>query len=127
MDVHTLTNQSLRSAIWRNQASFPSVVPVFEKTTRPDIQWRVVQLYFVRRWSFGDLAKRYQVTPQRVMQIVTLWRMRAVALGYIQEIPPEDSMPSPIIRQDQWTELEPMLTYASDDQSSGLLGQAGRP
>jgi hypothetical protein len=127
MDVHTLTNQTLRSAIWRNQASFPSVVPVFEKQTRPDIQWRVVQLYFVRGWSFGDLAKRYQVTPQRVMQIVTLWRMRAVTLGYIQEIPPEDSVPAPRIRQDQRPELEPMLPYTSDDQSSKLFRHAATP
>jgi hypothetical protein len=127
MDVHTLTNQTLRSAIWRNQASFPSVVPVFEKQTRPDIQWRVVQLYFVRGWSFGDLAKRYQVTPQRVMQIVTLWRIRAVTLGYIQEIPSEDSVPAPRIRQDQRPELEPMLPYTSDDQSSKLFRHAATP
>ena|SRR4030088_116848 len=124
MDVHTLTNQALRSAIWKNQASFPSVVPVFEKQTRPDIQWRVVQLYFVRGWSVGDLAKRYQVTPQRVMQIVTIWRMRAVTLGYIQEIPSDDPIPAIGIHQGQWPPLEPMLPYTSDDQSSGVGRQA---
>ena len=90
MQVDKLTNQELRSAIWRNQASFPAQVPVFEKQTRPDVQSRLVQLYFIRKWSFVDIARRYGVTPQRVMQIVTIWRMRAVALGYIQEIPAED-------------------------------------
>jgi hypothetical protein len=90
MQVDKMTNRTLRLAIWSNQVSFPAQVPVFEKKTRPDVQWRLVQLYFVRRWSFGDLARRYRVTPQRVMQIVRTWRMRAVALGYIQEIPAED-------------------------------------
>jgi hypothetical protein len=90
MQVEKLTNQALRAAICGNQVSFPAQVPVFEKQTRPDVQWRVVQLYFVRGWSFVDIARRYGVTPQRVMQIVTIWRMRAVALGYIQEIPPEE-------------------------------------
>jgi hypothetical protein len=90
MQVDQLTSHALRLAIWRNQASFPAQVPVFEKHTRPDVQWRLVQLYFVRRWSFVDLARRYKVTPQRVMQIVKIWRTRAVALGYIQEISTED-------------------------------------
>jgi hypothetical protein len=90
MQVDKLTTRALRLAIWRNQASFPAQVPVFEKHTRPDVQWRLVQLYFVRRWSFVELARRYGVTPQRVMQIVRIWRMRAIALGYIQEIPAEN-------------------------------------
>jgi hypothetical protein len=90
MQVDKLTNRALQRAIWKNQVSFPAQVPVFEKQTRPDVQWRLVQLYFIRGWSFVDLARRYEVTPQRVMQIVTIWRMRAVALGYIQEIPAED-------------------------------------
>jgi hypothetical protein len=89
--VEKLTNQAIRTAIWSNQMSFPSQVPVFEKQSRPDIQWRVVQLYFVRRWSFRHLAARYGVSPQRIMQIISNWRVRAMALGYIQEIPPADS------------------------------------
>src|ERR1700716_3699347 len=107
MQVDKLNNHALRLAIWRNQVSFPAQVPVFEKQTRPDVQSRVVQLYFVRRWSFVDLARRYRVTPQRVMQIVTIWRMRAVTLGYIQEIPADDPIPAIGIHQDQWPPLEP--------------------
>lgn len=92
MQVHTLTNQELRVAICGNRVSFPSQVPVFEKQTRPDIHWRLVQLYFIRGWSFRDLGKRYGISPQRVIQIVSMWRMRAVATGYIQEIPEEDPL-----------------------------------
>jgi hypothetical protein len=86
-----LTNHAIRTAVWSNEVSFPSQIPVFEKQSRPDIQWRLVQLYFVRRWSFRHLAKRYGVSPQRVMQIISNWRVRAVTLGYIQEIPAPDA------------------------------------
>jgi hypothetical protein len=89
--VDLLTNQAIRKALWSNQVSFPSQIPVFEKQSRPDIQWRAVELYFVHRWSFRNLAKRYGVSPQRMMQIIGKWRARAVALGYIQEIPAPDA------------------------------------
>jgi hypothetical protein len=85
------TNQAIRTAVWNNQVSFPAQIPVFEKQSRPDIQWRIVQLYFVRRWSFRRLAERYGVSPQRITQIIGTWRVRAMALGYIQEIPASDA------------------------------------
>jgi hypothetical protein len=93
MEVRKLTNSGLRKAIWENQVTFPAQIPVFEKQARPDIQWRLVQLYFIHRWRFSDLGKRYRVTPQRAMQIVTLWRLRAMASGYIQEIPAANEVP----------------------------------
>jgi hypothetical protein len=77
-------------AIWNGRVSFPSQIPAFEKQTRSDIQWRVVGLYFTRGWSFREIGKRYNLTPQRIMQIADKWRIRAVKLGYIQEIPLED-------------------------------------
>jgi hypothetical protein len=89
--MEKLTNQAIRTAVWNNRVSFPSQIPVFEKQSRPDIQWRIVQLYFVRRWSFRRLAERYGVSPQRIMQIIGNWTVRAVALGYIQEIPAPDT------------------------------------
>jgi hypothetical protein len=89
--MEKLTNRVIRTKIWSGQVSFPSQIPVFEKQSRSDIQWRIVQLYFVRRWSFRHLAKRYGVSPQRIMQLVSKWRVRAMELGYIQEIPPADS------------------------------------
>jgi hypothetical protein len=82
----------LRRAISKNQVSFPSQIPVFKGQPWPDVQWRLVQLYFVHQWRFADIGKRYHVTPQRVTQIVTLWRIRAVTLGYIQEIPAETDL-----------------------------------
>jgi hypothetical protein len=36
-----------------------------------------------------------RLTPQRIMQIVDKWRIRAVTLGYIQQIPQEDPIPAP--------------------------------
>src|ERR1700716_3107638 len=118
MQVDKLNNHALRLAIWRNQVSFPAQVPVFEKQTRPDVQSRVVQLYFVRRWSFVDLARRYRVTPQRVMQIVTKWRMRAVTLGYIQEIPAEDPIQTFSSGREEWPDFQPMpaLIQPRDNQ-----------
>src|SRR5579863_6994732 len=99
MDLERLTNHTVRSAIWNQQVSFPSQIPVFEKQTRSDIQWRVVGLYFIRGWSFREIGKRYNLTPQRIMQIVDKWRMRAVTLGYIQEIPLEDPIPASAPRE----------------------------
>jgi hypothetical protein len=94
MDLERLTNHTVRSAIWNQQVSFPSQIPAFEKQTRSDIQWRVVGLYFIRGWSFREIGERYNLTPQRIRQIVDKWRIRAVTLGYIQEIPLEEPIPA---------------------------------
>jgi hypothetical protein len=94
MDLARLTNHTVRLSIWNQRVSFPSQIPAFEKQTRSDIQRRVVDLYFVRGWSFREIGNRYSLTPQRIMQIVDKWRIRAVTLGYIQEIPLEDPIPA---------------------------------
>ena len=119
MDLAKLTNHTMRLAIWSNRVSFPAQVPVFPKLTRSDIQSRVVQLYFLRGWSFRDVGKRYGLTPQRIMQIVDRWRARAIATGYIQEIPVEEPAlslrPSP-----DWLpayEIHPIVTRARESDS----------
>jgi hypothetical protein len=81
MDLKKLTSHTLRLAIWNRRVSFPSQIPVFEKQTRSDIQWRAVGLYLIGRWSFRELGKWYKLTPQRMMQIVDKWRIRAVNAG----------------------------------------------
>jgi hypothetical protein len=84
-----LENRVLRQAVQENRVSFPSQVPVFEKQSRPDLQQRIVLLYFVRGWTMDDIAKRYGLGRQRMGQILTAWRIRAVKGGYIQAIEPE--------------------------------------
>ena len=83
LDIH-----QLRAAIHDNRVTFPSEIPVFTKQSRAEIQWRLVSLYFVRGWSYSKVARRYGFGRQRAHQLISQWTARAVALGYIQEIPP---------------------------------------
>jgi hypothetical protein len=83
-----LENKVLRQAVTENLVSFPSQVPAFGKQSRPDLQPRLVLLYFVCGWSMDDIAKRYGLGRQRMGQILTAWRIRAVKEGYIQAIEP---------------------------------------
>ena len=78
----------LRAAIQNSEISFPSQVPIFERQSRTDIQWRVVELYFVHNWSCLKLGGRYGVGSMRIRQIISQWARRAATLGYLQEIPP---------------------------------------
>ena len=82
--------QFLRRAIRANQVVFPSPVPVFACQHRADIQWRLVELYFVHGWSCSRLGQRYNVTDRRIQQLIQRWVQRARALGYLQPIPAEE-------------------------------------
>jgi len=81
-----LENRVLRQAVQQNLVSFPSQIPVFGKQSRPDLQQKIVTLYFVCGWRMDDIAKRYSLGRQRMGQILTAWRIRAVRDGYIQAI-----------------------------------------
>jgi hypothetical protein len=83
-----LDNKVLRRAVQENLVSFPSQVPAFGKQSRPDLQQKLVLLYFVRGWTMGDIAKRYGLGRQRMGQMLTAWRIRAAREGYIQAIEP---------------------------------------
>lgn len=80
----------LREAIRVNRVSFPAQVPTFTKHCRPDLQSRVVQLYFVLGWNSGNIGARYNLSPSRVRQILDSWKRRAVKAGLIQHIPPAE-------------------------------------
>ena len=82
----------LREAIRDNQVSFPSQIPTFSKHTRPDLQRKLVQLYFICGWSGPKIRARYRLGAQRFQQILSTWKSRAVELGYIQTIPPDQSV-----------------------------------
>lgn len=86
--IEELSLSELRSKIRRNHVSFPSQVPTFSKHDRPDLQQKTVQLYFLFGWSCCRIAQRYGVLRQRIQQILSTWKRRAIQMGYIQEIPP---------------------------------------
>jgi hypothetical protein len=91
--LESLHLDSLREALRANAISFPNPVPTFERHHRADIQWRLVQLYFVLGWSCQEIARRYGFASQRVSQILTIWKRRAIETGYIQSIPPFRVLP----------------------------------
>jgi hypothetical protein len=78
----------LRRKIRQNRVSFPSQVPTFLKHDRPDLQRKAVQLYFLFGWTCNRIALRLGILRQRVQQILSTWKRRAIQMGYIQEIPP---------------------------------------
>ncbi|HXB68706.1 MAG TPA: hypothetical protein VNY05_10700 [Candidatus Acidoferrales bacterium] len=86
MNIAEMRISALRSAIQTNRVSFPGQTPCFNRS-RADIQWRLVQLYFVRGWSCIQLARRYNLTRQRIEQLLAEWVDCASTLGYLQEIP----------------------------------------
>ena len=80
----------IRAAVRACLVSFPSQVPVFMHLHRPDIQWRIVLLYFILGWSAQSIAHRYGISTKRVSQLLRQWTRRALQLGYIARIPTEE-------------------------------------
>src|SRR5271156_1562731 len=72
-----LGNKVLRQAVQENLVSFPSQVPAFGGQFRPAFQQNIVLLYFVRGWTTDQIANRYGLGQQRIVQILTAWRIRA--------------------------------------------------
>ena len=89
IELALLGNRTLQTLIRGNFVCFPSQAPVFGQKSRRDLQWRLAVLYFVRGWSTRTIADRYGLTRERCGQIISDWRIRAVALGYIQDVTPE--------------------------------------
>jgi hypothetical protein len=90
IDLDSLRLSQLRQAIRRNRVSFPAQVPTFEKHDRADLQWKLVQLYFVFGWSSQKIGCRYNLPYQRVGQILATWKRRAIQTGFVQYIAPAD-------------------------------------
>jgi len=88
-ELALLGNRTLQTLIRGNFVCFPAQAPVFGQKSRRDLQWRLAVLYFVRGWSTRSIADRYGLTRERCGQIISDWRIRAVALGYIQDVTPE--------------------------------------
>ena len=113
-----LENRILRQALQKNLVTFPSQVPVFARQSRPDLQQKIVVLYFVRAWSMEGIARRFRLGRQRIGQILTAWRIRAVREGYIQAIEPEHALFKKMrVEPAQLTE---MPAQSSSDVTQGL-------
>jgi len=82
--------REVREGIWTGSVSFPSQAPVFARQQRAEVQWRIALLYFVRRWGAVQIARRYGLSRQRVLQMLRQWTARAIACGYVGRIPPEE-------------------------------------
>jgi hypothetical protein len=80
----------LRRAVRGNIVSFPSQIQAFLKRPAADMQCRVVLLFFVRGWTSIQIAARFGVPKQVIRGILNEWSVRALALGYIQVIDPEE-------------------------------------
>jgi len=87
--VTALSLRFVREAIRSHRFSFPSQVPIFLHLHRPDIQWRIVLLYFIHGWPSVRIAARYGMTRERVMQLLRQWTSRAILRGYVGRIPTE--------------------------------------
>jgi transposase len=112
----------LREAIRGNQVSFPSQIPTFSKHTRPDLQRKLVQLYFVCGWSGPKIRKRYGLGAQRFQQILSTWKNRAIELGYIQVIPPDQ-----MVMLSSWhLPIRVALTPAANGSSAPALSPINR-
>jgi hypothetical protein len=106
-----LGNTVLRQAVQENLVSFPSQVPAFGKQFRPAFEQNIVLLYFVRGWTTDRIANRYGLGRQRIAQILTAWRIRAVKEGYVQPI--ESAHPLfPQVRWEQSTQVSEMPVRA---------------
>jgi hypothetical protein len=103
----------LRAAIQNQAVSFPAQVPIFSCQSRSDIQWRLVELYFVRNWSCAEMGERYGVTMERARQLITQWVQRAIVLGYLQEIPAAVPAEAPAAGDEMNLEMpEPVMSPA---------------
>jgi hypothetical protein len=86
------TLQQFREAIQRNEIAFPSPAPKFPCQCKPEIQWRAAELFLIHGWTCARLGARYGVTRGRIWQYVRGWIDCALALGYLEDIPPADTM-----------------------------------
>ncbi len=105
-ELADMSIEDLREAVRGNQVSFPSQIPIFAKRDRPDLQMKLVQLYFVLGWSCQKAGERYGLTRARVWQILTTWKRCAAKVGYIQIIPRLEPVELPIPAVRAWLSPE---------------------
>ncbi len=124
IELALLGNRTLQTLVRGNHVCFPSQAPVFGQKSRRDLQWRLAVLYFVRGWSTRTIADRYGLTRERCGQIISDWRIRAVALGYIQDVTPEGT--DLALLADAHTGV-PVLATRHDSANNCLPNGSGAP
>ena len=80
---------ALRRALRGNLVSFPARIPILLKEPPADMQWRLVLLFYVRGWSWADIAVRFNVPKHQIKERLNEWSARALARGHIQIIDPQ--------------------------------------
>ena len=110
MNISLIGNSALRHAIHRNLVSFPAQVPAFLNRSN-DSQERIAQLYFARGWAVKTICERSSLSKAMVQKLLSEWRIRAVAAGYVQDIDTEDLQ---------------ALEFVKDEADFPLPGYAGR-
>jgi hypothetical protein len=112
--IHFIGNRSLRWAIQQNLVSFPSQLPALMAHQGTDVAERVALLYFVRGWPVRKICDRYDLENYAVKKMLSEWRARAVAAGYIQDIHPENLDELIHTGEGRWGDEEkPMPSYAT--------------
>jgi hypothetical protein len=84
----SFTNACLRAAVRNNLVTFPSQTAWFRGGADGDVNWRIVQLYFVSGWPIQRICQRYQLAKSTVYCVLNKWRRRAIAAGLVQQIQP---------------------------------------
>jgi DNA-binding transcriptional regulator LsrR (DeoR family) len=112
MDISLIGNSALRVAIQRNLVSFPSQIPAFMKRPGGDASERMAHLYFGLGWTVRSICERYGLSKAMVQKMISEWRVRAVAAGYIQDIHPEE-LDSLVNARDETDTLSPLPAVES--------------
>jgi hypothetical protein len=89
MDISLIGSPLLRLAIRQNLVSFPSQVPTLTGRQGRDTPERAAELYFVRDWPVKKICDRFDLSKAMVQKMLSQWRIRAIAAGYVQAIYPE--------------------------------------
>jgi hypothetical protein len=86
-NIEEIDISNLSKAIRHNWVSFPSQVPTFPGCGWPNLQHKLIQLYFVMGWGCATIAARYGLARHQVLHVLNAWKSRAANAGYIQHIP----------------------------------------
>jgi sigma-70-like protein len=129
VNIARMSLLQLRAAIQNNQVSFPAQVPTFACQSRADVQWRLVELFFVRNWPCSQVGERYGVTRERARQLIKNWVTRAIAVGYLQEIPAAaQPFPKAAMKQERLSAAQaaiaPALLSEPEGRRTGTRGGA---
>jgi hypothetical protein len=116
-NIDEIDISNLSKAIHYNWVSFPSQIPTFPGCGWPNLQHKLVQLYFVIGWSCASIAARYGLARHQVLRVLNAWKWRAANAGYIQHIPVAEVL-------NQWETRSPL---AQNRSLQGRIFMPGGP